>query len=78
MSAQVSSAGGSERLPVPQTAAPLFCPDGKWLLVRTKGYEFWDISSWTVTHRIPRETDVPGGAAFSRDGPCLNSTHAIN
>ncbi len=63
-------------LPINQTAAPLFSPDSKWIVSRGRHFEFWRVGSWEMTHRIQREqdTDVPGGAAFTRDGKILAMT----
>jgi serine/threonine protein kinase/WD40 repeat protein len=69
-------------LPMQATAAPLFSPCGKWLLVRAREYKFYDTATWTQRDTITREqeNDVPGGAAFSPDGKTLaliTSPHAI-
>jgi WD40 repeat protein len=53
-------------------------PDGKSLVTATSSeFAIWDVGSWTLRRRIPREQSFnTGSAVFSRDGKVLALTLA--
>ncbi len=61
-------------LPEAANANAAFSPDGRWLVTGTGSeYGFWEVGSWLLRHRIPRERagELPGKMAFTRDGRLL-------
>ena len=44
-----------KRLPMRATAGPLFSACGKWLLVRARDYQLYEVGTWTLRETITRE-----------------------
>jgi WD40 repeat protein len=57
-------------LPTASSNSVTFSPDGKWLVTADAGqYSFWEVRSWKLSHRIPRNTGgLNGWIAFAPDG----------